>query len=1131
MNQIKTTISAGTLLGLILFLLVSSRIMVVGQSQAPDWENPEVFAVNKLAPHAHFIPFHNQAAALSFDKQRSERYRSLNGDWAFNFYTNPDKTAPDFFQPDYNTSNWATIPVPSNWQLQGFGMPIYANVAMPFESKPPLVPHEGNETGLYRHSFDLPPSWLESKTHIAFEGVQSAFYLWVNGQEVGYSQGSMTTAEFDISPYVQAGQNILAVKVIRWSDGSYLENQDFWRLSGIYRDVYLLQKPQTSIRDFQVVTDLDEQYQDATFKLDIELDNTAGQYTGQVACYLLDPAGNELFRKEITVRQAKLELEQAISRPKKWTTETPHLYTLLLNLQAEDGSVESLSHKVGFREVEIKDGQVLINGVAVLFKGVNRHEFDPDNGRTLTEASMLEDILLMKRYNFNAVRTSHYPNNVRWYELCDQYGLFVMDEANLESHDLWMNYNQSPVKYPEWEAAIVARGLDMAERDKNYASVVFWSLGNEAGYGPNMDAMSAAIQAIDKSARPIHYESRDLGIGMKELMEGGPVSMVRGGFQLMSNFEKPNNQDIGSTMYPMPDKATDLALADLDRPFIICEYAHAQGNSTGHFQWFWDVFEANPSMQGGFIWDWVDQGLTKTDDDGDTYFAYGGDFGDTIGDANFCINGLIFPDRTPKPALEEVKKVQQYIKLSASDPRSGKVQVSNRYYYQTLDFAELHWTLSASGITLETGIVEINGMAPGTDKEIALPINTTNFKPALDYHLRLSVRLKEDLPWAKAGFEVAREQISLQEGSDLPSTDASGSPIEMEETAQGLRFSNTAFSVLFNAESGLLEQYQAGGQTVFAQGPRPNLWRAPTDNDRGSSFNPLESAHEAVWTEMGLNQARWKVKSYSVEEVAPNEIQLRVKGKLVSEKIAFPYQVDYTLLGDGSIKVAQQLKRKPYFTGFGSTAFWAGLIGFLLFGGLLFLIWYKGKRRWVKILFTLVTSIFLLLSIAGLVYSMLNYYHQDPLPRVGVQFQLPETFQAVRWYGRGPFENYPDRKTAAFMGIHTQTVDALHVPYIRPQENGNRSDLKWLEIKPASGPGLRIEGAPFHFSAHNYSLDKLSTASHTHDLQDAGFMSLNIDHQTGSVGGNSFRYNFVPAYLLTDKRYDYSFWLRPLMEE
>jgi len=1109
----------------ILLLFLSQTLW--SQQSPPEWENPAVFAINKLPPHAHFIPYQDQEAALTFDKQNSLRYQSLNGEWDFQFYTNPDHAPAGFFQPDFELTDWEKIPVPSNWQLEGYGMPIYANMSMPFTSNPPYVPHEGNETGLYRRTFELSEPWAESQVKLAFAGVQSAFYVWVNGQQAGYSQGSMTTAEFDITPYVQPGQNTLAVKVIRWSDGSYLENQDFWRLSGIYRDVYLLQKPRTNIRDFQVITDLDDNYRDANLQVEVQLENETDNPAGTLECLLLDADEQVVLRRDLTIDQSTVQLTQTVPNPHKWSPEAPDLYTLVLNLKAADGSMESLSHKLGFREVEIRNGQVLINGVAVLFKGVNRHEFDPYKGRVVSEATMVRDIKLMKQYNFNAVRTSHYPNDTRWYELCDEYGLFVMDEANLESHDLWMNYNKSPVKYPEWKAAIVARGLAMAQRDKNYPSVVIWSLGNEAGYGPNLEAMAAAIRSLDKSRRPIHYESKDIGVGLREFMEGNLLTKIRGGITMMQNMGKPAHQDIGSTMYPMPAEAAGMALADPNRPFIICEYAHAQGNSTGHFQRFWDTFEAHPNMQGGFIWDWVDQGLVKTDENGQEFYAYGGDFGDTIGDGNFCINGLVFPDRRPKPALEEVKKAQQYVKIKALDPKAGKIQLTNRYFYRNLDFAQLVWALSESGRPLDSGILEIGALPPGASRDMEIPLSPPGFHPEKDYHLSISIRLKEAQAWADDGHEIAGEQFQLAEATATRPVSDKGDPIKLSESENGYLIANEEFRVFFNTRTGLLEQYQTAGQLLFERGPYPSLWRAPTDNERGAGFNPLVTSHGSYWKETGLDQLKYEIGSYTVEEIAPEEIRIKLIGALKSDRISFPYETAYTIFGNGAIKVDQHLRRPAHFSGFGKAAFGGGLIGMLTMLSLLVLIWKKVGRKWVAALLSLIPVLLFLVAAGALIYGLNNYFSRPPLAKVGVQLQIPAAHQQMRWYGRGPFENYPDRKSAAFMGIHTATVAEQYVPYIRPQENGNKCDVQWLEIGNGQGSGLRIEGARLNFSAHNYSLDNLTKANHTIDLKDAGFVTLNIDHKTSGLGGNSFKYNFEEEFLLKEGEYSYGFWMMP----
>ena len=1110
----------------LIFSITASAIF--GQETKLEWENPEVFGVNKLNPHAYFIPFENQESALSFDVSSSNRYQLLNGFWDFKLLDNPDDTPKEFYALEYDISSWDSIPVPSNWQLEGHGMPIYANIAMPFESSPPLVPHEGNETGLYRHTFNVDPSWSQDRTILAFDGVQSAFYLWINGMKVGYSEGSMTTAEFDVTSYIKTGENILALQVIRWSDGSYLENQDFWRLSGVYRDVYLYRKPKTNIQDFQVVTELDSNYENAMLSIDVQLDNTTRSYQGNIQFLIVDQEGHELISETTSFAQANVHMDFAIQNPRKWTAETPNLYILVLNLTAEDGSLETIAKKIGFREVEIKNGQILINGVAPLFKGVNRHEFDPYKGRALDEATMIQDVKLMKQYNFNAVRTSHYPNQTRWYELCDEYGLYVMDEANLESHDLWMNYNRSPVKYPEWKNAIVARGVAMAARDKNFASVVMWSLGNEAGYGPNVDAMGEAIRMIDKSTRPIHYESKDIGMGIKEFQEANVIGKIKGGMLLFENMNGPAKQEIGSTMYPMPDKAQENALADTIRPYIICEYAHAQGNSTGHFKQFWDIFEKNPTMQGGFIWDWVDQGLAKKDENGTEFYAYGGDFGDDIGDSNFCINGLIFPNRKPHPALEEVKKVQQFVKFDAVDSNAGTFRITNHYFHQTLDFTELRWKLTASGEGINSGNIEITNLKPGESQEIKIPINKNVFQNDKDYHLTLGLVLKDDLNWANAGHEVAWEQFTLAKGEKKRSSGVKGYPIKKVVNDNDILFKNDAFSLSFNPENGLLENYKKSGEVLFTEGPKPNLWRAPTDNDRGNPNIPFLVSNGTHWTNMGLDQMQIYVRKHTIEAVADNEVHIKVKGKLKSPKTTFNFETTYTLLGNGFIKTDHRLIPSKVFGDMAKMAFIAGIIGTLIMLSLLILILKKVKRKFIKVLLMIIPFLLLLVSIAALGFGIRDYFIMKPLAKVGMQLQLPQEYQTIQWYGRGPYENYPDRKTGSKIGLYSSTVDAQYVPYIRPQENGNKSDVQWVRMSNDAGVGLMVEGDSLNISAHNYSLENLTKAAHTPDIKKAEFVTLNVDYKTSALGGSSFMYNFLDEYLLKDKEYTYSFWIKPM---
>ena len=640
--------------------------------------------------------------------------------------------------------------------------------------------------------------------------------------------------------------------------------------------------------------------------------------------------------------------------------------------------------------------------------------------------------------------------------------------------------------------------------------------------------MSEAIKSLDNSNRPIHYEGKDFGVGIKEIEEGSPLVKIRGGITMMQNAGKPAHQDIGSTMYPMPEEAAKQALADPDRPYIICEYAHAQGNSTGHFQSFWNTFEAHPNMQGGFIWDWVDQGLVKKDENGQEFYAYGGDFGDTIGDGNFCINGLIFPDRSPKPALEEVKKVQQFVKIKAVDLSAGKFQITNNYFYQDLSFAQIEWNLTESGKQIADGVIEMEALSPGESQNLNIPIQTSGFNNKNDYYLTFQVKLKTAQIWADQGHEIAREQFLLAQATRQNIIADKGSPFKKDESENGYTFSNEKFSVFLNKSTGLLEQYQLAGQLIFQQGPKPNLWRAPTDNERGAGFNPMVTSHGPYWKEIGLDKLQNKVKDYTITEIAAEEVQIKITGALESDAISFPYETEYTVLGNGFIKVNQQLQRSKHFSGAGKMAFGGGLLGSLIFLSLLVLIWKKVRKRWLAALLSLLPVLLMVATLGALAYGLNNYFTRNPLAKVGVQIQLPNTFQHMSWYGRGPFENYPDRKSAALMGIHSATVEEQYIPYIRPQENGNKCDVQWVEMNDGNNRKLRIEGKQLNISAHNYTLDNLTAAEHTNDLKKADFVTLNIDYKTSGLGGSSFKYNFEEAFLLKEKDYAYSFWIKPL---
>jgi len=634
-----------------------------------DWENPQVVGRNKQPGHVLLLPYADETSARTRDPDASPYWQSLNGQWKFCYAPTPDAAPESFHRTDHDDSAWKPIAVPGNWQLQGYDKPIYTNVQYPFPPDDlPGVPHDDNPTGCYRVTFSIPEHWYGRRVFVVFDGVDSAFYLWVNGEMVGYSQGSRLPAEFDITDYVRTGDNLLAARVYRWSDGSYLEDQDFWRLSGIYRDVYLYAPPPLRLADYEVRTELDADYRDAILHIRTRVANhTDGATTCALIASLYDAQGQLVLTAPSGERQvpagskALLELDAPVSAPLKWSAEYPNLYTLTLALSDARGeTLEVQSCRVGFRTVEIIDGQICINGMPVLFRGVNRHEHDPDTGHTVSRASMIQDIRLMKQFNINAVRTSHYPDVPEWYDLCDEYGLYLIDEANIETHGVWDRLTKDPA----WKTAFLERGMRMVERDKNHPSVIIWSLGNESGDGPNHEALSAWIRDRDPT-RPIHYES---ATGRRTYV--GP--------------ETAPHVDIVSVMYPTVDQIIELAQTPGEiRPLIMCEYAHAMGNSPGNLQEYWDAIEAHPRLQGGFVWDWVDQGIRQAlprgyspgvTKEGVEWFAYGGDFGDDPNDGNFCINGLVFPDRVPHPALWEHKKVTQPVGVKPLDLLAGRLR-------------------------------------------------------------------------------------------------------------------------------------------------------------------------------------------------------------------------------------------------------------------------------------------------------------------------------------------------------------------------------------------------------------------------------------------------------------------------
>ena len=850
--------------------LLGAATIVFGQNH---WENSTIIEINKEPGHASFVPIDTESTEINFDKSASPYVQLLNGNWKFKWSPKPANRPVDFLKPGFDVSHWDEISVPANWQLHGYGKPIYTNVTYPFKVDPPNIQHDNNPVGSYRRTFSIPEEWDGKEVFIHFEGVKSAFYLWVNGRRIGYSQGSMTPAEFNITDYLQEGENVLAAEVYRWSDGSYLEDQDMWRLSGIYRDVYLMAKPKTAIRDFFISTDLDENYRHAELKIRIDIKNynienleglrlkasvfEKGNFEN--ALFTLSERVNVEASQEIPV-----SLNRQVRNPNLWTAETPNLYTAVFELVDSDGNIiEKAGSHFGFREVEIRGGEFFVNGKSILFKGVNRHEHHPDYGRAVTRQSMVEDILLMKQYNVNAVRCSHYPNQPLWYELCDEYGLYVFDEANVESHGISYGKNLLPGSDSNWTDAVVTRAERMVLRSRNHPSIVTWSLGNEAGYGDNFYKMADRIRELD-STRPIHYRQMNQAA------------------------------DMDSQTYPTPEWIINRAQEKPDRPFLMNEYAHAMGNSVGNLQEYWDVIEKYPALIGGFIWDWVDQGLRHKTENGTRFFAYGGDFGDKPNDDNFCINGLVSPDRVPNPSLYEVKKVYQNISSKLIDAKTGEIQVHNKFrFLNTSEFAA-SWELQENGEIVESGNIDSPDIEPGETDGVNIPFQT-DLKDGNEYFLKVIFSLKNDELWAKTGHIIAWDQFCLQEAPFTVSEEMkSGSELKFEKNEEEIIINGDDFQAIFDAERGELKSLKYGGEEMLQSPVVPNFWRVPVDNDLGHGFEVSSGAWKTA------SEFR-RIKKLVAANVNGDSVQVTVTAEL--PVFANLHETVYTIYPSGAIKV------------------------------------------------------------------------------------------------------------------------------------------------------------------------------------------------------------------------------------
>ena len=808
------------------FLLLPAAWLTAQAQSLPEWQDPGIVQVNREDPHTTRFSFKTLDEALTADRRQSPNLISLNGTWKFHWSPNPASRPEDFYRTGFRDRKWDDIEVPSNWELKGYGVPIYVNIPYEWTSdpQPPSVPTGHNPVGSYRRTFTIPDSWSGQEVFIHFGAVKSAFYLWINGKKVGYSQGSKTPAEFRITPYIQEGNNLVAVEVYRWSDGSWLECQDFWRISGIEREVYLEARPLRYIHDFFCRTALTNDYTAGLLELDVELRDLGGKETGscELEVMLFKPGKLEVpvwSASESILLEGDSEyltgFSDVLEQVLPWSAEDPRLYTLVLCLKDEDGTpAEYVSSRVGFRTSEIRYGQLLVNGKPILLKGVNRHEHDEYEGHVVSEEMMIRDIELMKKHNINAVRTSHYPNHPRWYELCDRYGLYVIDEANIESHGMGYRPDRTLGNNPLFLKSHLDRTIRMVERDKNHPSVIIWSLGNEAGDGVCFNATYDWIKQRDQT-RPVQYERAVSG----------------------------RNTDIFCPMYATIHSMIRYVETHPDKPLIQCEYAHAMGNSTGNLADYWDVIEKYDLMQGGFIWDWVDQGLAKYTEDGKKYWAYGGDFGpeDVPSDGAFCLNGLVFPDRTIHPGLLEVKKVYQYIDFTPVPFTLNRVRITNNYAFRNLDEFDIRWRLEADGVTVSSGAIESPDLGPGCAGVYDLDLAGGTENRNSEYFLHLEAITRNDRGLVPGGHVVAAGQFALNPGL-LAGQDPGGfseganGELEILESADSVKVVTPVAEIRFDRKSGRMASYVAGGRDLVVDGPRPNFWRAPTDNDFGNNM-------------------------------------------------------------------------------------------------------------------------------------------------------------------------------------------------------------------------------------------------------------------------------------------------------
>lgn len=1039
------------------------------------WEDPLVTSINRDPARATAYSFENENDALTGDRSKTSRMMLLNGEWDFFFALKPADAPKDFYKG--RVSGWDKIEVPSNWEMKGHDKPIYTSAIYPFRPvNPPYVPRDYNAVGSYQRTFSVPDDWENMNVTLHFGGVSSAFKVWVNGKFLGYGEDSHLPSEFNVTPYLQDGKNIVSVQVIRWSDGSYLEDQDHWRMSGIHREVMLLAEPTLHIDDFHWQAKLDEHYKDAVLSIRPRIDNLTGKRAKgyDITAQLYDSNSEPVFEKPlersvesiINEGYPRLDnvkfglLETTVKDPDKWSDETPNLYTLVLSLKDSLGNVlEAKSCKVGFRSIEFSEetGKLLINGKVTYLYGVNRHDHHPTKGKALSREDILEDVQTIKRFNFNSIRTAHYPNDPYFYDLCDKYGILVIDEANHETHGLGGKLSNDPT----WNHAFMERVTRMVMRDKNHPSIIFWSLGNEAGRGPNHAAMAEWVHDFDIT-RPVHYEPAQGNHRVEGYIDPSDPRYLKpvDHAHRIQNPIDPLYVDVVSRFYPgifTPKLLLDQDNGD-NRPILFVEYSHSMGNSTGNMKEFWDIFRSNPRLIGGHIWDFKDQGLLKKDENEEEYYAYGGDFGAERNGGNFCINGIVASDGRPKAAIYECKRVYQPAECTLVDASKGLVKIINRHASKSLGDYDVSLVFREDGKVIRTKELPRIHLAAGKDTVINISGYFPKMNATSEYLADIHFTLAQDELWAENGHEVASNQFALTGLSRAEKTTKVFPDLSLSEDDKAYVVAGKDFRVTINKANGALSSYLMDGHEQIFSPLLPNFTRPLTDNDR-KGWKPHEKLEE--WYEPGL-----KLESIAADEVQDGITKITSSYSLIDGKATV--EVQYTLNGDGVLKVA---------------------------------------------------------------YALNPSEDLPNIPKVGMQCGILRAYDQISWYGRGPVENYVDKNYGFDAGIYSLPIQEFMEPYVMPQENGNRTDVRWMFLSDGGKNGLLVVAdSLLSMSAWPYTEENINEAEHTNELDDAGFITLNIDLTQMGVGGNDSWSDVaqpLEKYQIPAKPYQYSFYLFP----